>query len=132
MKQITISRDSWHYRVMNIVLDDIPVDVCAYIRRAFFILIGALFGLVIIGFFTWLIGDFLVWIAWMLLNLSWIAPEAEAIIVSVISLFALIIFIISKGQAGELDYLLKSEGAQLVSAAYESVHDKVCFKIIYK
>lgn len=132
MKEVTINRNSWHYKMMNVVLDDVPRNICEYIRWAVLLLIGALSGLAFIAFIMWLVSDFVAWIAWMLLNLSWIEPEVRAVFISFILILATIIFVIFQGQDGKFDSLLKFEGAQLIAAACESVHDKVCFKIIYK
>src|SRR3990167_6174896 len=94
MKEVAISMDSWHYKVVSTLCNDVPQDVCAYIRWFLFALIVAVLGTGLAAGIIFTTADMLAWFAFLLLNLTWIAPYGPAILAfmlySIIGLFAVI------------------------------------------
>lgn len=130
MRTININRDSWHYRLLH-KLDFNPYwaeDFCHYLRK----LLGACLMLLLVGMvglaFVYATADMLVWLAWMVVNLQWVGPSSAAFIAA--GLWAL------AAMGAAIIYLwilyerkVPDESKAVVSAAWEAVHSKVCFRV---
>jgi hypothetical protein len=114
MKEVTISSRSWHYWLVNEVYDIVPDNICAYLRAVLWCCFVVVAGSLIASGFLFILA-IAIW-EHPVTMLIWIVVAVSFLFVTI--------------RYGRKDiHLPRSE---FLAAAYESVHDKVCFKINYK
>ena len=130
MKKIQINSNSWHYRFINgITQGDVAYDLCGYTRQLIGYSMLAAAVLIILLCLIGAVGDFFAWVSAMIVMQAWIDPYVGAgVLLVVIVMVAL--FAAACGIKKLVDR--DDETAQLVRGAYESFHDKVCFRIEVK
>lgn len=132
MKTITISKSSWHFRLMKMLGLEARYSesICGYLRGLF--LITPIFGAILLAFvgvgIVSLIGtgQFLGWVTAMVVMLTWLYPvwfEPLGFIVVGIAIIMGIRPIASKVP----EHL--PQMPEWVGAAWESVHDRICRKV---
>jgi hypothetical protein len=129
MKTIQIKEASWHYRFLDFMkLDPWYVnDFCHYIRKfiaATLLLVGVVLVTAGFGFIT---GDMLSWLAWMLVNLQWVYPSDWAVVALAFWGLAVLIATMAVSVIGYGK--LPPDTQEIIGAAWESIHDKVCFRV---
>lgn len=125
MREITINKDSWHYRLLN-KLDFYPdgaTDFCHYLRKLTGLSILALLLTVLGGFYLYSMGEVCAWVIWMVVNAELIAPDAMVVPGIIFSSIALLFLAAAAFQ------MLPDDTREVVEAAWETVHDKVCFRV---
>ncbi|MGZ8924336.1 MAG: hypothetical protein ACXW2E_00500 [Nitrososphaeraceae archaeon] len=129
---------TWHYELAT--LANIPsnrrcMSICEYIRKVTEgIGIMALI-IVLLGFISGIIADFLLWI-YTIVTIAWIPPHALAVVL-IIGLFVCSVFFIVVGCGHLIKYLGRKTKDQIESCdslsfvkhTYESIKNKTCFEI---
>ena len=132
MKTITINRTSWHYRMME-TCQWTPREadnLCHYIRK-FVELCFILFLFAIVAMFYLVsMGEIFAWISWMILNQAWIEPDP-------FSFLGLLVIAMVLCVAGYLGWVVvyekfTEERQELLNAVWDTIHDKVCFRVVMK
>lgn len=132
MNTVSIESGSWHYRLL-VWMQVQPRncdDLCAYIRKLSVILMALTLVACVAAIYVASMGEVLAWVAWMVLNLSLISPDTFGIP----GLFLSIVALAFCGYGGWL-YLygnLSDDRRAFVDSAWESIHDKVCFRTSFR
>ena len=131
MKTLSISKGAWHYRMIRMIYDCMPQDICAYIR-AFIWSACFLTAITIILTFVAIVamfgnGGFLAWLIWMVVNMELVGWKDFELLGLITWLFLI---------GGAVNYAWQEKRIQIprnefLSAAHESVHDKICFRVCY-
>lgn len=129
MRTIEINKNSWHFKLLRWMelYPDGAADFCHYCRKLF----GAAFLLTMIGFLAvlalFLTGETVAWLAWMALNMAFIEPYAFAVIGG--TLWASLLVLAMILGAFVVKEKLPEETREVIDAAWDSFHSKVCFKV---
>jgi hypothetical protein len=130
MKKIQINRNSWHYRFLETATQgEVAYDLCGYTRQLIGYSMAAATLLFFLLLLTFAMGDLIGWIAAMIVMQSWVPPQTPAAVLSVLILASAVV-----AATYGISQLVKrdAETTQLLRGAYESFHDKVCFRIEVK
>lgn len=106
MKPVTISSDSWHYKLVIKMYGRWyrPTDICDYTQKFLF----SIFFVCVIGAFclalTISVGDTLAWIASMIMTLSTFEPNGIAIL-GIIAIGVILFFMVMAGMNVLIKYL---------------------------
>lgn len=148
MSTITLNTKSLHYRLATVyggMSVHFPArTICTYAVHTFFGIFRVLLCILAGAFVSVLLSDFLAWIAAMVMTLSWIVPDADALIIA-ISIFVIGgvvvtitgVVLIGNWSCAYLDNKRKRELVNepepgLITQAYRSWKDKVCVYIKFK
>lgn len=132
MKTIQINRDSWHYKLAtqwgSYYPDIESNDICTYLRKIAKALIGmaalSTLALLLGGGFLYMTGDFIAWLVFVLLH-GWVEPDAAGGFLAMAGLAA----VIGAGWGGYRGTKAAVQNSELVGAAWDSVHNKICARI---
>lgn len=135
MKAITIKKGSWHYRAA-VVADYDPdwdnQDICTYLRflgkAALIAFAIGLLGLLVVVSAALIIGDFIAWLVYLLLN-GWIEPYVGAVSIVLAGMVAAVIFGSSRGYKYAKS---TAEKHDVVRATIDSLRHKICVPIKVK
>lgn len=125
MRAITINKESWHYRLLEKV-DFYPGgarDFCHYLRKLTGLAILTFLLTVLGTIYAASMGEVFAWVTWMVVNGQLIAPDAFVVPGLVASSIGLVFL------AAFAFQMLPDDTREVVEAAWETVHDKVCFKV---
>lgn len=99
MKPVTISSDSWHYKLVNKIYGRTyakPENICDYTQKFLF----SIFSAFIIGAFclalTISMGDTLAWVASMIMTLSTFEPNGVAVL-GIVGIGVILFFMVVAG-----------------------------------
>jgi hypothetical protein len=129
MKTLTVNRNSWHYRLAKLGnVRPYELNICNYIR-CFLGGVGYItFCAALVFIACFLVGDFLAWVAAMLVNLIYFDPGVAALIATSIfgaAFLFLLCFLISHFGVKAFE----SADSSFIGAAYDSFKNKYCFKV---
>lgn len=133
MKEIVVSRDSWHYRLVEKVCGRPHDDICGYTRDVawslFVLSVGVAVACGVVASFA----DMFAWIAAMIATMQWIDPDQSAVFALILVIFVSVIglmlamIVIAKQRA---EKLRKSQS--FVVEAFDAWKNKWCCKITVK
>lgn len=158
MKTLKLSKDSWHWKLTSLVWADWRLqkdDFCTYVRKFITTILVAIFLalLVIVGvsiicyaeaaFFGWLLLSIIHWEFQGIEN-SWLHMMPLGAFINTLLLMGLVVVSFAKGW-WNLDWTygwvfkiscdkipMCPETRDFLSHAYESIHNKMCFKMEWK
>ena len=79
MKEIAVSRNSWHYRLVEKVCIQPNDDICGYTRNVIWSLFVLCVGVAVACGVVASFADMLAWIAAMIATMQWIHPDQLAV-----------------------------------------------------
>jgi ABC-type multidrug transport system fused ATPase/permease subunit len=135
MKTHRYSLDSWHASIVkrygNINPEwETDLDICTYVKAvgvALFLMV--MLGSVAAGFFFMVMHPF-IWLIWCAVHATWVAPDEITLFFLAFMLF----IFIALGMAFLFRWMKAKKAGEnsFVKDAYQSLHEKVCFKITFE
>lgn len=133
MKEIVVSRNSWHYRLVEKICIQRNDDICGYTRDVAWSLFVLCVGVAVVCGVVASFADMLAWIAAMIATMQWIHPDEPAVIAAilvfiVVAISLLFVLIVTARQrASKL-----GKNQSFAVQAFLAWKNKWCWKITVK
>jgi hypothetical protein len=132
MKTLKFNRDSWHYKLVNIVFgfnaNYDRADICSYTRKVLLAMFVVTLIAVIILFGIYLAGNFIGYIIASIINSTIIDPDPEFVIVGTLLIIGTCFWLapIIANKTHRVSYKISDS---FIGEAYKSFKGKYCAKI---
>ena len=132
MKTLKFNRDSWHYKLVNKVLEFNAVydhaDICSYTRKVLLAMLVLVLYSVAVLLTIYLAGNFFGYIVASIINFTFIDPNPEAVIVGMF-LFMGAVCWLARIIANQTPRVSDKISDIFIGEAYKSFKGKYCAKI---